>query len=201
MDNEQPADASPAEAEPAKEPEAVDLTVEEQLAQAKEHADKYQQNWTRAAADLQNYKRRAEQERGETRRFASSALIMNLLPVLDDFERAFATLEPQLANLTWCDGMRLIHRKLEMLLDNAGVKPIQADGQKFDPNFHEAVQHVEGKEDGKVVAEVQRGYTLHDRVLRPAMVVVGSGKTDETKKEEASDEDIASGEPASGDTN
>jgi molecular chaperone GrpE len=202
MDNDQPADASPAESEPAKDPKAADLTVEEQLAEAKEHADKYQQNWTRAAADLQNYKRRAEQERDETRRFASSALIINLLPVLDDFERAFATLDSRMRrNMTWFDGIEMIYRKLGALLDNAGVKPIQADGQKFDPNLHEAVQHVEGEEDGKVVAEVQRGYTLHDRVLRPAMVVVGSGKKDEEKKEEGSDEDVASGEPANGDSN
>ncbi|MCH8814505.1 MAG: nucleotide exchange factor GrpE [Chloroflexi bacterium] len=188
MDNEQPADASPAESESAKEPEAADLTVEEQLAKAKEDAEKYQQNWTRAAADLQNYRRRTDQERDEARRFASVALIINLLPVLDDFERAFVSLDARLAGLTWCDGMRLIHRKLEMLLDNAGVTPIQADGKKFDPKYHEAVQHVEGEEDGKVVAEVQRGYMLHDRVLRPAMVVVGSGKKDEAKKEEASDD-------------
>lgn len=205
MDNEQPADASPQtgkpdESEPAKEPETVDLTVEEQLAKAKEDAEKYQQNWTRAAADLQNYKKRAQQERDDARRFASASLIINLLPVLDDFERAFMSLDARLAGLTWFDGMRLIHRKLEMLLENAGVKPIQADGQKFDPNFHEAIQHIEGEEDGKVIAEVQRGYMLHDRVLRPAMVVVGSGKKDKDKKTETDGEAEQEGESANGDS-
>jgi molecular chaperone GrpE len=69
-----------------------------------------------------------------------------------------------------------------VLLDNAGVTPIQAEGQQFDPSFHEAVTHADGEE-GKVLAEVQRGYKLHDRVLRPAMVVVGKGKS-ETKEEQ-----------------
>ena len=74
--------------------------------------------------------------------------------------------------------MLLIYRKLRQLLENAGVKPIETEGQTFDPRFHEAVAHVEGDE-GKVVSEVQRGYKLHDRVLRPAMVVVGKGKQPE----------------------
>jgi molecular chaperone GrpE len=73
--------------------------------------------------------------------------------------------------------MRLIYRKLVMLLENAGVKPIPAEGQPFDPRVHEAVAHVDGEE-GKVLSEVQRGYMLHDRVLRPAMVVVGKGTGD-----------------------
>jgi molecular chaperone GrpE (heat shock protein) len=74
--------------------------------------------------------------------------------------------------------MLLIYRKLRQLLENTGVKPIETEGQAFDPRFHEAVAHVEGEE-GKVISEVQRGYKLHDRVLRPAMVVVGKGKAQE----------------------
>jgi molecular chaperone GrpE len=150
------------------------LTLEEQLAKSQGDAQKYLDNWRRAEADFQNYKRRAEQERDDSRRFAGISLIMNLLPIVDDLERAFGSLDSGLAGLTWLDGLRLIYRKLVMLLENAGVKPIEADGKPFDPRYHEAVAHVEG-EDGKVLSEVQRGYTLHDRVLRPAMVVVGKG--------------------------
>ncbi|MEO8457813.1 MAG: nucleotide exchange factor GrpE [Chloroflexota bacterium] len=150
-------------------------TAAERLARAEADAAKYLDNWRRAEADFQNYKRRTEQEREDTRRFAGLSLIMNLLPIVDDFERAFGSLDGGLAGLTWLDGLRLIHRKLIALLDNAGVKAIDADGQPFDPRFHEAVAHIEG-EDGRVLSEVQRGYMLHDRVLRPAMVVVGSGK-------------------------
>jgi molecular chaperone GrpE len=160
--------------------------LEEQLLKAQGDAQKYLDNWRRAEADFQNYKRRAEQERDDSRRFAGVSLIMNLLPIVDDLERAFGSLDSGLAGLTWLDGLRLIYRKLVMLLENAGVKPIVAAGQPFDPRYHEAVAHIEG-EDGKVLSEVQRGYMLHDRVLRPAMVVVGKGTGAEEgseKKEE-----------------
>jgi molecular chaperone GrpE len=158
-----------------------DASPEEQLTKAKEDAQKYLANWQRAEADFQNYKRRAEQDRDELRRFGNVSLIINLLPVLDDFERAFGSLDARLAGLSWFDGIYLIYRKLQQLLENAGVKPIVTEGQAFDPRYHEAVAHVDG-EDGKVLSEVQRGYKLHDRVLRPAMVVVGKGGSNESKE-------------------
>lgn len=168
----EPPEADPTKAEPT---EAERKSLEEQIAQAKEDAQKYLSNWQRAEADFQNYKRRMEQERDETRRFASAALIINILPILDDLERALGSLDARLAGLTWFEGIALIHRKILILLDNAGVSIIEAEGQQFDPRYHEAVMHAEGEE-GKVLAEVQRGYKLYDRVLRPAMVVVGKGK-------------------------
>ena len=178
----EPAAARPEPVEGPAEPTAQGRPVEAraddleaQLEKARADAQKYLANWQRAEADFQNYKRRTEQERDENRRFALASLIINLLPLLDDFERAFGSLDVRLAGLTWFDGMRLIYRKLQMILDNAGVSVIQAEGQPFDPRFHEAVMHAEGEE-GKVLAEVQRGYKLHDRVLRPAMVIVGKGK-------------------------
>src|SRR2546426_2966809 len=153
-------------------------SVEEQLSKAKEEAQKFRDNWHRAEADFQNYKRRTDQEREELRRFGNVSIIINLLPVLDDFERAFNALDSRLAGLSWFDGIYLIYRKLQQLLENAGVRPVEAEGQEFDPRFHEAVAHVEGDE-GKVISQVQRGYKLHDRVLRPAMVVVGKGSNQE----------------------
>ena len=167
-----PPAAGPAEGQSAKAGPVEAL--EEQLAQAKEDAQKYLGNWQRAEADFQNYKRRVDQERSESRRFASAALIINTLPILDDLERALMSLDARLAGLTWFEGIALIHRKILILLENAGVTPIEAEGRQFDPHEHEAVTHAEGEE-GKVLAEVQRGYKLHDRVLRPAMVVVGKG--------------------------
>jgi molecular chaperone GrpE len=149
-------------------------TMEEQLTKAKEDAQKYLSNWQRAEADFQNYKRRTEQEREELRRFGNVAIIINLLPIIDDFERAFGSIDSRLAGLSWFEGILLIYRKLQQMLENAGVKPIVTEGQDFDPRYHEAVAHVEGEE-GKVLSEVQRGYKLHERVLRPAMVVVGKG--------------------------
>ncbi len=179
MENERPADSTEMNATPASDgaPAAAapaEPTLEERLVRAQADAQKYLDNWRRAEADFQNYKRRAEQERDDLRRFAGISLISNLLPIVDDLERAFGSLDSGLAGLTWLDGLRLIYRKLVMLLENAGVRPIEAAGQPFDPRYHEAVAHVDG-EDGKVLSEVQRGYMLHDRVLRPAMVVVGKG--------------------------
>jgi molecular chaperone GrpE len=169
------------------ESEGTGASLEEQLAKAQEAAQRFEDNWKRAAADLQNYKRRAEEERTEARRLVSEAIIHNLLPIVDDFERAFATVDSHLRHMTWIDGVFLIYRKLDMLLQNNGVKPMEALGKPFDPQYHEAVQHVDG-EDGKVIAEVQRGYMIGDRVLRPAMVVVGKGAEAETKEPDAGDE-------------
>ena len=168
--------------------EAPELSLEEKIAKAQEKAQKYLKNWHRAEADFQNYKRRAEQEREELRRYGNVSVIINLLPVLDDFERAFSSLDSHLAGLSWFDGILLIYRKLRQLLENAGVTQIDTEGQSFDPRFHEAVAHVEGEE-GKVVSEVQRGYKLHDRVLRPAMVVVGKGKGQGTGNMEQGEEE------------
>ncbi len=174
----EPAPPESAQAEPTEE-----RSIEEQLAAAQDDARKYLGNWQRAEADFQNYKRRVEQERDENRRFASAALIINTLPILDDLERALGSLDVRLAGLTWFEGVALIHRKLMLLLENAGVTIIEAEGQRFDPSVHESVMQAEGEE-GKVLAEVQRGYKLYDRVLRPAMVVVGKGKGDSESKEE-----------------
>ncbi|MCH7617043.1 MAG: nucleotide exchange factor GrpE [Chloroflexi bacterium] len=170
--------------------EAQELPIEERLKKAEEETQRYLDNWRRAEADLQNVKRRAEQDRTESARYAGASLIINILPIVDDFERAFQSLDSHVAGMTWFDGVRLIYRKLLALLESAGVQPIKTEGETFDPKFHEAVAHAEGEEN-KVISEVQRGYLLHDRVLRPAMVVVGKGSGDEEKKE-------TEGEPANG---
>ena len=171
----QPADSPESSDDPGKQPhETQDMTIEERVEKAEEDTKRYLDNWRRAEADLQNFRRRSEQERADSSRFAGTSLILNLLPIVDDFERAFGSLDEHIAGMTWFDGVHLIYRKLIALLESAGVKPIKTEGETFDPAFHEAVAHVEGEEN-KVISEVQRGYLLHDRVLRPAMVVVGKG--------------------------
>ena len=137
-------------------------------------AQSYMQSWQRSAADFVNYKRRVEDERSETARLATAALIINLLPLVDDMDRALQNVDTHLASLTWVDGIRLIYRKFQALLEMIGVQEIEADGQAFDPAQHEAVSQAPGEEN-KVIAVVQKGYRLGDRVIRPAMVVVGSG--------------------------
>ncbi len=158
--------------------------LKQTLAEEKAKAEKYLTNWQRAEADFSNYKKRAEQEKSELADFANAMPILNLLPVLDDLERAFVSLSPKLAGLTWVDGIRLIHRKLQAVLEAQGLAEIKAVGQPFNPSLHEAVMYQEGEE-GVVIDEVQKGYKLKDRVLRPSLVVVGKGK--EGKAEEATE--------------
>jgi molecular chaperone GrpE len=143
-----------------------------QLEEEREKAQSYLASWQRAAADYQNFKRRVEQEREDLTRLTSAALIINVLPLVDDLERALQNVDSHLAGLTWVDGIRLIYRKFQAMLESVGVKEIEADGQTFDPAYHEAVAFGEG-EDGKVISVVQKGYALGGRVIRPAMVVIG----------------------------
>ena len=147
------------------------------VAEETEKAQSYLSSWQRAAADYQNLKRRMEQERSEVGRLANASLVINLLPLVDDLERALRNVDTNLAGLTWIDGIWLIYRKFQAVLENAGVKEIPAEGLLFDPNVHEAIGEAPGEE-GKVVSVVQKGYALGDRVVRPAMVIVGKGSKD-----------------------
>lgn len=163
--------------------EISETDLRKQLEQEKQRAENYLTNWQRAQADFINYKRRTEQERGEMTKFSNAMLILNLLPVLDDLERALATVPTKLAGLTWFDGLRLIYRKLVAVLESQGLEPIEAEGKEFDPNMHEAVTHVPGEE-GKIQQVLQKGYKLHDRIIRPAMVTVGNGQPTTSEQEE-----------------
>ena len=164
------------------EPEVAEIedieTLKQALAEAKAAAEANLAGWQRAQADFINYKKRSEQEKGEMGQFANSVLMLNLLPVLDDLERAFISVPPRLAKLSWVDGIRLIERKLWASLEAQGLSQIKALGEPFDPNLHEAVRQDKGKE-GMVIEEVQKGYILNDRVIRPTMVVVGNGEEEE----------------------
>lgn len=169
--------------------EAEDIdSLKKALEEEKAKAERHLSNWQRAEADFDNYRKRVEQERSETDRFANTLLILNLLPVLDDLERAFNSLSAKLAQLTWIDGIRLIYRKLQAILEARGLSEIKTVGENFDPTVHEAVSQGEGEE-GKVIEELQKGYKLHDRVIRPALVVVGKGKK-EKKEEEKPEESV-----------
>jgi molecular chaperone GrpE len=150
--------------------------LEARLAQAEAQAAEYKDQWLRATADYKNFKRRAETERSELIRSAGAGLLLKLLPVVDDFDRAIANIPTEVAETPWWGGTQLIAQKLRTLLESESVKPIETVGQSFDPNLHEAVLYEDAEgQDGKVVAELQRGYKLYERVLRPAMVKVGRG--------------------------
>lgn len=181
MTQDEPKEGQTSEAEPGVAEEDIG-TLKQSLAEEKTKAEVYLANWQRSQADFVNYKRRSEQEKGETSKFANAALMFNLLPILDDLERAFTSIPPHLTQLTWVDGIRLIERKLQASLEVRGLSPIKVLGEPFDPKFHEAAMHSKGKE-GIVIEELQKGYKLHDRVIRPAMVVVGNGEEEEKKEE------------------
>ena len=121
-----------------------------------------------------------EQEKEEIIEFANSTLILNLLTIVDDFERALASVPAQLTESSWMDGIRLIYNKLKAILEAQGLAEIKAKGEPFDPHLHDAVMCQDGEE-GIVIEEIQKGYKLKDRVIRPSRVAVGKG---EEEKEE-----------------
>jgi molecular chaperone GrpE len=162
----------------AAEGEAASLPeLEQKLAQAEAQAAEYLDNWRRAVAELSNARKRMAREQEETIRGAAARVLERLLPVVDDVDRAFANVPAEQANGEWVSGFRMIQRKLEGLLESEGVTPIPATGELFDPHLHYAVTHEEadGLDEGRIIAEVARGYKLGDKVLRPSMVRVAKG--------------------------
>ena len=127
--------------------------------------------WQRSAAEFQNYKKRIERERDFERSMMKGDIIKKVLPVLDDLERA---LQNRPSDDAWSNGIELIVRKLQSIIESEGVKRIEAEGTPFDPNFHEAISNEPSEEvqSGHVISVVQNGYMLGERVIRPAMVRV-----------------------------
>jgi len=157
--------------------------LRQSFAEEKEKAEKYLTNWQRIQADFINYKKRAEQGKKEMAEFANSMLISSLLSIIDDLERAFVSLPPQLMGFSWIDGIRLIYNKLKAILEVQGLAEIKAKGEPFDPNLHEAIMCQEGEE-GIVIGEIQKGYKLEGKVIRPSKVIVGKGKEEEKIEQE-----------------
>lgn len=148
--------------------------LERELAEAREKGEQHLYNWQRSAADFANFKRRTDEERALQAQFSTAVLINRLLSVLDDFDRALEN-APDVPD-SWLEGIRLVDRKLRGVLEAEGVSAIEAVGLPFDPNLHEAVVHEETTEhpDNQVIGELQRGYRLHDRVIRPSLVRVAN---------------------------
>ena len=151
------------------------LTADLQAAQAQ--AAEHLATLQRTAAEFQNYRRRTTEEREREAGLASEYLLKKVLAIADDFDRAIDLLPAEFAGNTWVEGITAIDRKLRGLLDSEGVRPIEAVGRPFDPREHEAIANIPGTDrpDGEVVVELQRGYRLRDRVLRPALVAVAAG--------------------------
>ena len=152
------------------EKEALQHALDKAQAEARDYLDQL----LRARADYANYKRRTEQDKQEMVRYGNAGLMVKLLPVLDDFQRAFQALPQGLEKMTWLEGIALVQRKLQFVLENEGLEALKVAGQKFDPAQHEAISYEErdDMEDGDIIAEAQKGYKLGDRILRPALVRV-----------------------------
>lgn len=156
-------------------------TLQKALAEEKERTETYLASWQRSQADLENYIKRAEQEKSEIVDSANRTLILDLLSILDDFDRAFASLPVELHEQNWTEGIKLIYNKLKAILEAQGLAEIKAEGECFDPYWHEAAGQLEGEE-GIVVEEIRKGYKLKDKLLRPSIVMVGAGRKSKTQE-------------------
>ena len=183
-----------------------------QLEKEKNRADELFERLQRSMADLSNYRKRSESEREDMAKFANMLLISELLPVLDNFERALATIPRELEQFTWLQGVALIERHLRALLEREGLQPIEAAGTPFNPSFHDAIVEEESADaaPGTVIGEMQKGYTMHGRVIRPTLAkvskapVVEVSSTDEpaaTTVEAEQAEPVANAEVGSMETN
>ena len=158
----------------------------ETLTEAQEAIAELNERIVRLTADFDNFRKRAQREKDEARQFANQGLLEKLLPVLDNFEMALTAVKD--ADPSVRDGVQMILDQLLGVLKESGVEPVDAMGQPFDPNLHEALSQEETTEveEGTVVQQVQRGYKLNDRLVRPARVVVAKAPG---AAEEASTED------------
>ena len=158
--------------EPEEEIRHLREALEAKSREVEEHRDRY----LRAAAEFDNARKRAARERDEYSRYANESLLRELLPVLDNFERALQSARGEPAAAAVTAGVELIQRELLRVLEKFGVTSFTSVGQPFDPERHEAIARVpaQGRPEGTVVDETARGYLLNGRVLRPAMVTVAS---------------------------
>ena len=153
-------------------PEA-EKTEEKSEEKTEEKADDGNEKYVRLMAEFQNYKKRVAKEKNDIREYATEKLVMELLPVLDNFERALAaSAEDDPAG--YSKGMELIFTQMVTELQKSGLAEVEAEGQDFDPTKHNAVMTEENEEleSGKVSKVLQKGYALNDKVIRPSMVAV-----------------------------
>ncbi len=144
----------------------------DEIVELRKERDSFQDKYLRLVAEFDNYRKRIDRERRDASEYASADVLQELLPIIDDFERALQVDAP--GSDSYRSGLEIIHRALLDLLRKRGVTAIDAVGADFDPHVHQAVANEDapGKRDGEVIAEFRRGYRLGDKLLRPAMVKV-----------------------------
>lgn len=152
--------------------ESQDQTPEDRaIAEAREEAKTNLAGWQRTQADFENYKKREEAKQREIMDFAKEVTIVKLLPTLDTLQQGLRH-APQGVDENWLRGVEGTLQKLDKTLEEMGVKKIEAVGKPFDPNFHEAVREVPGEQDGLIIEDLQTGYEINGKVIRPSQVVI-----------------------------
>ncbi len=161
-------------------------TLKQEVSDEKGKSEKYLANWQRSQAEFDNFKKWVTEDKKDSLQFANSALIKELLPVLDDMIMALNTTQQIDSYADWIKGVKLIYGKFTALLEARKLEEINAKGQTFDPKKHEAVMCKEGEE-GIVLEEIRKGYIYKNTVLRPSLVIVGRGKEDKEEQHEQGD--------------
>ena len=166
--------------EEPKEPETVTIPLKEYAGQLEEldnlrqKVDDFSDGWQRERAEFANYRKRTARDQDMQKQNNKVEVIKKYLAVHDDFERALKAVPADSSQEPWFEGLKLIDQKLKNILDGEGVKPIPAENNAFNPELHEAISHEENNdfESGQIIEVVQQGYTIGDRVIRPALVRV-----------------------------
>lgn len=164
----------------AKQPSAAaasDADPEDALAGLQADLDRFRDLALRSQADFENYKKRAAREKEDAVKYANSSLLQRLVSILDNFELGLAAAKTESSQSPIYSGMVLVQKQLNDLLEENGLHAIEAEGKKFDPNLHEAIAHeASDSPEETVIRQARRGYRFKDRLLRPARVIVSSGR-------------------------
>jgi molecular chaperone GrpE len=160
-------------AEPTPEPEGGD-----ELAKLQSDLDRFRDLALRSQADLENFRKRAARDKDDAIKYANAALLERLIPILDNFELGLNAARTDASASSLLTGMEMVAKQLSDFLVQHGVEPVKAEGEKFDPNLHEAVaqEASETIPEGVIVRQLRKGFKLKDRLLRAAMVMVSKGK-------------------------
>lgn len=162
--------------------ELSDNSTSETEADQQEQAEIYKDKYIRLLAEFENYKRRAQRDQQDSIRFANESLLKNLLPTIDNLERAIQCAKDSGTSGALLEGVELTHKQFLETVGKMGIRQISSAGEMFDPTMHQAVAQVDadGSAPNTVVEEFQKGYFLHERILRPAMVTVAKDPSDST---------------------
>ena len=151
--------------------------TDEQVKRLQSEVERYKDLALRAAADLDNYRKRMARERDDAVKYANTSFLEKLIPILDNFELGLQAAKSGTGSSSILDGMAMVQRQLQDFLTSSGVEAFDAEGKPFDPNLHEAIAQEENAEvpEGHVIRQLRKGYRLRDRLIRPANVVVSKG--------------------------